>query len=162
MSYIDDIKTIFETVSAGTFMFTSEMRADDRSRNIASASFPIFLIDDSPLITEISIDRGATAQDSPKLKIYCLTKYGDSGREINESNSTRLEQHNECVVPMKSLAIRVLGKYLREGEGVLRQAGAKEKFRVEDRYNTWSKMLYGVSGEVSKLRLRCMINYGEF
>lgn len=158
MSYITDIRDIFLNLyPSGSFLFASEVRADDSARNINS--FPLFVIDDLPLITTSQINEDAGAQDSPSLKIYVLTKRGNADREISENNSTRLEQHEECVDPMKTIAMRVMGIYFREGKNVLRRNDLRPQFIINDRYNLWSKMLYGVEMQVRNLQLRRMIDY---
>jgi hypothetical protein len=158
MSYITDIRDIFETLyPGGSFLFTSEVRADDTSRNLNA--FPLFVIDDKPLITTVTVETDAGAKDVPELMIYVLTKEGDASREISENNSTRLEQHEECVEPMKAIATRVMGQYFRTGDGVLRDEGTKPTMVINDEYNLWSKMLYGVSMRVRNLTIRRLINY---
>lgn len=160
MSYLTDIKDIFNTIEPdGTFLFTSEVRADDKSRNIAAENFPLFVIDDEPLNKTIRINPDTSSQDAPRLKVYVLTKYDTIGNQIDESNSTRLEQHDKCVAPMTELGIRVLGVYFREGNGVLRRNNLAPTFNTVDKYNLWSKMLYGVEINVSNLELRRIIDY---
>lgn len=159
MSYITDIRDTFSIISSGTFLFTSEVRADDSARNLPKSAFPIFVIDDEPLTTDIRINTDASLQDDVKLKVYCLTKYDTLGNEIEEGNSTRLEQHEGCVVSMKDLAVRVMAKYMRENTDVIRQNGVRPTFSVTDRYNMWSKMLYGVELRVSNMWLRRITNY---
>jgi hypothetical protein len=160
MSYLTDIRDIFNIIEPdGTFLFTSEARADDLSRNIAKENFPLFIIDDSPLQKTIRINQDASAIDYPKLKIYALTKYDILGNQIDENNSTRIEQHEKCIVKMTELALRVLGIYFRQGDGVIRQGTVSPTMETVDHYNIWSKMLYGVEVKVTNLQLLRMINY---
>ena len=159
MSYIADIRAIFELIEpAGTFLFSSEVRADDTLRNIAASAFPIFVIDDA-ITQNTVINQDAGATDSPRLKIYCLTKYDLSSAEVDENNQDRFYQHEQCVAPMMDLAIRVMGKYFQGGGDVSRQRGVKPTMNITDEYNLWSKMLYGVSMTPSNLNLRRLINY---
>ena len=160
MSYLSDINDIFKSIHPdGTFLFSSEVRADDALRNILPENFPIFVIDNEPLTGQTLINQDAGVTDSPRLKIYALTKYDINGDQVNENNSTQFYQHEQCVEIMKALAVRVLGIYFRTGDNVLRVLGQKPTFNTTDKYNIWSKMLYGVEIDVSNLLLRRDINY---
>jgi len=160
MSYITDIKSLFNIIEpTGTFLFTSEVRADDILRNIDPTAYPIFVVDDAPLTTKTVINNDASGIDTPALSGYCLTKFDSLGGQVEEQNSTRLYQHEECIEPMKTLAIRVLGKYFREGSGVLRDNAIKPTLSITDTYNLWAKMLYGVKFQVQNLNIRRVINY---
>jgi hypothetical protein len=160
MSYIADIKTLFETLYPnGTFMFKSEAMADDAARNIPNDAYPLMVIDDMPLNTTTVINEDSSATDSPRLNTYFLTKVDLLNAEVEENNSTRFEQHEQCVVPMQTVAVRVLGQYFRSGNPVQRERGTKPTFNMVDKYNLWTKMLYGVQVNVSNLNLQRLINY---
>lgn len=160
MSYIADIKTLFETLYPnGAFLFSSEVRADDWLRNIDPAIDFYFIIDDQPLNTNTVINEDSTATDSPRLTIYVLTKKDLLSAEVDENNSDRFYQHEQCITPMKTIAIRVMGQYFRSGNPIQRTRGIKPIFAITDKYNLWSKMLYGVQISVSNLNLQRIINY---
>lgn len=159
MSYISDIKSVFEAIHTdGSFLFYSEVVADSKIMSISKDNYPVFVIDDE-IDTEVQINTDSGGQISPRLKIYCLTKYnGDD--EVNEANSTRTEQFEWCVKPMESLAIRVMAKYMREfPESVLRERAIKPKFKTTHKYNLWGSALYGVEMDVLNLTIREIINY---
>ncbi|MCP4651722.1 MAG: hypothetical protein GY853_16795 [PVC group bacterium] len=160
MSYITDLETLFNTLyPGGTFIFSSEVRADDAARNIPEDAYPLFVIDDQPLVTSTVINEDSSATDSPRLTVYVLTKLDLLGEVITENNSNRLTQHEQCVEPMKVVAIRVLGQYFRSGNPVQRTRGVKPTMTVTDKYNLWPKMLYGVQVNVTNLNLQRIINY---
>lgn len=160
MSYITDIQAKFlELYPEGTFLFSSEVRADDKLRNIITSNQPIFVIDDQPLTTQTVINPNSMGVDSPRLRIYVLTKYDKANAQVNENNSERLDQHEQCVEPMKTVAVRVLAQYFRTGPNVSRNRGTDPTFNITDKYNLWSKMLYGVEVNVSNLTLRRIIDY---
>lgn len=160
MSYIADIKALYETLYPnGVFLFSSEVRADDFARNMDAGATSFFVIDDQPLNTTTVINQDAGATDSPRPTVYVLTNLDIFGGQVKESNTDRFYQHEQCVEPMKDIAIRVLGQYFRSGSPVQRQAGTKPTFNITDKYNLWSKMLYGVQVNVSNLNLSRRIDY---
>ena len=159
MSYINDIKTVFETVFPnGTFMFASEVRADDQARNMDAAAFPLMVVDDSIQTTTV-INQNASGTDSPRIKFYMLTALDLSNERVVENNQNRFYQHEQCITPMKDAAIRVMSKYFQGSYPVSRQAGIKPTMNITDEYSAFSKMLYGVSMSPTNLTLSRVINY---
>jgi hypothetical protein len=161
MSYLTNIQEIFNTIApGGTFMFESEVRADDVARNLSSSAFPLFVVDDNPLEKDVQFQQGGMALDNVKLHFYVLTKYDLSGNEVEENKNTRFYQHEQCVTPMEMIASRVMGKFVRENPDLVAVVnGARLRLGLTHKFNLWSKMLYGVEVKVSNLFLRRQINY---
>lgn len=159
MSYITDIQAKFlELYPNGVFLFSSEARADDKLRNIQTTNDPIFVIDNEPLNTQISINQDSSGTDTPRLRFYVLTKYDLAGGQVEENKTAQIYQHEQCVEPMKDVAVRVMAQYFRE-PSVERRRGVRPTLNAVDKYNLWSKMLYGVEVTVNNFTLRRTINY---
>jgi hypothetical protein len=157
MSAISELEAIFKTLKPnGTFNFTSEARQDQFTRNIDSANFPIFLIDDE-VNTPFIIQEGLNIQESPGLRCYFLTKF-KTDTNPSEFDELRINQEIELVEPMKELGITVISKYLRESTSVVNQAGDLHEGTIIDQYDIWSTGLCGVLITFQEPRRRT-INY---
>jgi hypothetical protein len=110
MSYIEDIETIFLSYKPdGSFGFQSDFEQDNKIRNISKANHPVCFIEDNTTGTMTPSGTG-NMDDSPRITIYFLTKFDDSGNMV-QSDTNKKDKHTKLIEPMKILGSSVLYQY---------------------------------------------------